>query len=241
MVHLLGGIFLGWSLGANDGANVFGTAVSTKMLKFWKAALLASIFVLVGALLEGRCTIETLTGLTPLTLKFAVISSLATAITVTIMTFLSLPISTSQGMVGAIVGIGFINQNINLGGLAKVVVCWIGTPMGAMAVSLGVYKALGAIYNKLKLNILQGDMILRVGLILAGCYCAYALGANNVANVTAVFVGAGLLKVFFASLIGGLSIAFGIMTFSRRVMETVGAKLIKLDPFSGLVVVLIVC
>ena len=75
-------------------------------------------------------------------------------------------------------------------------------------------------------------------MIITGSYGAYALGANNVANVTAVFVGAGLLNVFSAAMIGGASIALGILTFSRPVMETVGEKLVKLDPFSALVVVL---
>jgi PiT family inorganic phosphate transporter len=75
-------------------------------------------------------------------------------------------------------------------------------------------------------------------LIAAGSYAAYALGANNVANVTAVFVGAGQLKVFSAALLGAMSIALGILTFSRKVMETVGKKLVKLDPFSALIVVL---
>jgi PiT family inorganic phosphate transporter len=59
-----------------------------------------------------------------------------------------------------------------------------------------------------------------------------------VANVTAVFVGAGMLTMFSAVLVGGLSISLGILTFSRRVMETVGNKLVKLDSFSALVVVL---
>ena len=53
MNSLLGGIFLGWSLGANDAANIFGSAVSSRMLKFWTAAILAAAFVLVGALVEG--------------------------------------------------------------------------------------------------------------------------------------------------------------------------------------------
>jgi len=75
-------------------------------------------------------------------------------------------------------------------------------------------------------------------MIAAGSYGAYALGANNVANVTAVFVGAGHLSVFSAALIGGLSIGLGILTLSKRVMETVGKKLVRLDPFSALVVLL---
>ena len=34
------GLFLGWSLGANDAANIFGTAVGTKMVKFKTAAII---------------------------------------------------------------------------------------------------------------------------------------------------------------------------------------------------------
>ena len=86
MTSLLGGIFLGWSLGANDAANVFGTAVSSRMLKFWTAAILAACFVLAGALLQGESGIETLGGLTLFTYNQAIIASIAAACAVTIMT-----------------------------------------------------------------------------------------------------------------------------------------------------------
>jgi inorganic phosphate transporter, PiT family len=238
MLSILGGIFLGWSLGANDVSNVFGSAVASRMIKFWTAATLASMFVLLGALLEGQAGIETLQGLTQLSLKHAVVSSVAAAITVTIMTLLSLPVSTSQAVVGAILGIGLLNKQVNVSGLGKVVVCWVSTPIGGLLVAVVIYKLMAALYNRLSFDLFEGDILIRSGLIVAGSYAAYALGANNVANVTAVFVGAGLLTVFMATLVGGLSIAMGILTFSRRVMETVGQKLVKLDPFSALVVVL---
>ena len=238
MFSLLGGIFLGWSLGANDASNVFGTAVASKMLKFRTAALLASVFVILGALISGQAGIDTLRGLTRIDLEQAIISSVAAGLAVTFMTLLRLPVSTSQAVVGGIVGIGIINKQVNLGGLGKVMICWIGTPIGAMVLALFLYRLLGLIYNRLNLNMFKSDIVLRLCLIITGSYGAYALGANNVANVTAVFVGAGLLNVFSAAMIGGASIALGILTFSRPVMETVGEKLVKLDPFSALVVVL---
>jgi len=80
--------------------------------------------------------------------------------------------------------------------------------------------------------------MMRAGLIITGCYGAYALGANNVANVTAVFYGAGFLSLQAAALIGGVSIALGIVTFSKGVMQTVGKGIVKLDAFSALIVVL---
>ena len=238
MYSLLGGIFLGWSLGANDAANVFGTAVSSRMVKFWTAALLAAVFVVAGALVEGQSGIKTLQGLTSFTSEQAIIASVAAAATVSLMTLLSLPVSASQAVVGAIMGIGLLNRQINFAGLGKVVVCWLGTPVGGIVLAIIIYKILAAVANSMNLNIFQADMLLRVCLILAGSYGAYALGANNVANVTAVFVGAGMLSISAAVLIGGLSIGLGILTFSRGVMETVGKKLVRLDPFSALVVVL---
>jgi PiT family inorganic phosphate transporter len=238
MFSLLGGVFLGWSLGANDAANCFGSAVASRMVRYWTAALLCAVFVLVGALLEGQAGIETLSGLTSIDLEQAVVITVAAGLTVTIMTVFGLPVSTSQAAVGAILGIGFFNQEINVAGLGKVVACWFGTPTGAVLVALVLYKTLALIYNHLRLSLFQADMLLRAALVAAGSYAAYALGANNVANVTAVFVGAGTLTVFAAAVIGGLSIAFGVVTYSRGVMETVGRKLVRLDPFSALVVVL---
>jgi PiT family inorganic phosphate transporter len=238
MLSLLSGVFLGWSLGANDASNVFGSAVASKMVKFWTAAILASVFVLLGALLEGQAGIETLTGLTDMSLKMAVIASVSAAVTVTLMTAIGLPVSTSQAVVGAILGIGFLNRQVNLSGLGKVVICWFGTPIGGLVIAALIYKLLAAVYNRSPIDLFNSDIVVRLSLITAGSYAAYALGANNVANVTAVFVGAGQLKVFSAALLGGVSIALGILTFSRKVMETVGKKLVQLDPFSALIVVL---
>lgn len=238
MLALLGGGFLGWSLGANDASNVFGSAVSSRMLRFWTAAVLAAVFVVLGAVVQGRSGIETLKGLTGMNLSQAIVCSWAAAVTVTMMTLLRLPVSTSQAVVGAIVGVGVMNRHMNLSGLGKVTVCWFGTPLGGMIAAVIVFKVLGAVYNRLQIDLFQSDALLRGALVAAGSYGAYALGANNVANVTAVFVGAGYLSAFSATVIGGASIALGILTFSRGVMETMGRKLIRLDPFSALVVVL---
>ncbi len=238
MLSLAGAIFLGWSLGANDAANVFGTAVSSRMIRFGTAAAVASVFVVLGAAVSGRFGIETLKGLTSMNLDQAVVVSVAAAATVTLMTVLGLPVSTSQAVVGAIVGIGLLNGRLNLAGLGKVGACWLGTPVGGALCAIMIYRFLGYWYNRAPVNIFQADQILRWSMLVAGAYGAYALGANNVANVTAVFVGAGLLDTMQAALIGGFAIALGVITFSRPVMETVGNKLVRLDPFSALVVVL---
>jgi len=81
---VVSGIYLGWSLGANDAANVFGSAVASRMVKFGTAAILAAFFVLAGALLEGQAGIETLKNITNLTSYTALVSSLAAAVAETL-------------------------------------------------------------------------------------------------------------------------------------------------------------
>ena len=238
MFSLMGGVFLGWALGANDASNVIGPAVSTKMLRFRTAAGIAALFVLAGALLQGSSGVHTLSGLTDMGLTRAVISSVAAAAAVTIMTIFRLPVSTSQAVVGAILGIGLFNRNVNFTGLGKVVACWIGTPIGGAIAAILVYKIAALFYNRLNLPMVESDGLLRVGILFAGAYGAYALGANNVANVTAVFVGADHLSMTLALLIGGLSIGLGIVTFGRPVINTVGSRLVRLDSFSAFVVLL---
>jgi len=238
MFSLMGGVFLGWALGANDASNVIGPAVSTKMLRFRTAAGIAALFVLAGALFQGRSGVHTLSGLTNMNLNLAVISSVAAASAVTIMTVLRLPVSSSQAVVGAILGIGFFNRQVNLAGLGKVVACWIGTPIGGAIAAILVYKIVALVYNRFSMSMVQSDAFIRVGILAAGAYGAYALGANNVANVTAVFVGADYLNMTLALLIGGLSIGLGIVTFGRPVMNTVGSRLVHLDSFSAFVVLL---
>jgi PiT family inorganic phosphate transporter len=237
MYRLLSGIFMGWSLGSNDSANIFGTAVFAKKIRYRTAVILCAIFVILGALLEGQGGMHTLSGLVDQTADSAFAATLAAALTVTLMSVAKLPVSTSQAMVGAIIGIGILRGQVNLSGLSKVLIAWVATPIGTIIATLIFYPLFGALLRALRLNIFTRDLILKWGLIIAGCYGAYALGANNVANVTGVYTQTGQLTVIQATLLGGGSIALGAVTYSRNVMITVGKKLVSLDPYGAFIAV----
>ncbi|RKX85425.1 MAG: inorganic phosphate transporter, partial [Spirochaetes bacterium] len=211
---------------------------ASKTIRYRTAVILCASFVIVGALLEGQAGLKTLSGLTTQTLNTAFISSLAAALTVTLMTILKLPVSTSQAAVGAIIGIGILHGDLNLSGLTKVALVWVGTPTGALVLSLILYPVLAKLLDIIAMNIFTRDYVIKASLLIAGSYGAYALGANNVANVTGVYAKVGLLTLFGATLVGGVSIALGVVTFSKRVMMTVGKSLVKLDPFSALIAIL---
>ena len=89
---------MGWSLGSNDSANIFGTAVYSKTIRYRTAVILCAVFVIIGALLEGQRGMHTLSGLVEQTADSAFAAALAAALTVTIMTIFKLPVSTSQGL-----------------------------------------------------------------------------------------------------------------------------------------------
>ncbi len=240
MFAYLGGFFLGFILGANDTANLFGTAVSSHMVRFRTAVLLVALFVIIGALLQGAEGIQTYRKLSQQTIDTAVVTSFAAALTVTLMTLLKIPVSTSQAVVGAIIGIGLVNDNVRWGVLGKVIICWLATPVGGLIFAVLAYHFFRLFIDCLQPDIFVLDLVTRIGLIVCGCYGAYALGANNVANVAAVFVGESglMLQPHTAALIGGVSIAVGAATMSRPVMMTVGKGIIKLDAYSAFICVL---
>jgi inorganic phosphate transporter, PiT family len=238
MLSLAGGLYLGWALGANDASNVFGTAVGTRIIQFRYATILCAAAVILGAILQGQAGIETYSELTRQSSHTLILVTFSAAITVTLMTFLSLPISTSQAVVGAITGIGLATGTMNYAALTKVIICWVSAPIGAMLIAAVLYPLVGLFFRHLPMSLLTRDKILWLGLILVGTYGAYALGANNVANATGILSGQFPgLDDRDLTLLGGVAIAIGVMTFSRRVMMAVGTGLFQLEAHTAFVAV----
>ena len=149
--------------------------------------------------------------------------------------FLGLPSSATQAVVGAIVGIGIFRGVVDSSGLIKIGISWIGTPIGAIIFSIILYKVISYFFRKF-LNIQNQDRFIKTLTWIVGIYGSYALGANNTANVTGALVGR-LFNINILALIGGLSIAFGILTYGKKVMYTVGSKIIDLSHFSSMITI----
>lgn len=251
ILYITSGLFLGWSLGANDAANVFGTAVGAKVVKFKTAAIIMSVFVIIGAVASGSGASHTLGKLGAITsLAGAFIVALAAAITVFVMTKYGLPVSTSQSIVGAIIGWNLYSSNpTSLNTLSKIVMTWVLCPLLSALFSIVFYKLFKNRTKTLKLNLFLRHYYIRIGLLAVGAFGAYSLGANNIANVMGVFTNAVHLNpvdfyVFTMSktqilfLLGSMAIAVGIFTYSKNVMNTVGNSIYRLSPATALIVVL---
>ncbi len=250
-IFLSSGLFLGWSLGANDAANIFGTAIGTKMLRFRTAAIFGSIFVILGAVISGSGAAHTLGKLGDINaVGGAFTVALAAGATVSWMAKLGLPVSTTQAIVGSIVGWDlFTGSQIDTVSLTKIVSTWFFSPLLAGIFAFILFNILKFYLKRVRIHLLQIDNFTRIGLLLIGIFGAYSLGANNIANVMGVFMGSnpfkGLSLGFFylndiqvLFMVGGFAIALGIFTYSYKVITTVGRELHKLSPLAALVVVL---
>lgn len=237
-------------MGANDAANIFGTAVGSKMIRFRTAALVASIFVIIGATLQGGGTTQTLSQLGSVNaLPGAFTVALAAAIVVFLMTKALLPVSTTQAIVGAIIGWNlFTGNSTDVKTLTTILTTWVVSPVIGAIFSALFYILLRALLKKLQLHLIVLDVFIKWALIIVGAFGAYSLGANNIANVMGVFAASapdvvidmGLfrldgLQVLF--LLGGIAIALGIITYSKGLMMQVGNGIMALSAEAAIVAV----
>ena len=251
LFFLTSGLFLGWSLGANDASHIFGSAVGSKMVTFRKAAIIASVFFILGAVIQGSGTSHTLDKLGSVNaIGGSFTLALAAAITIYMMTKFALPISTTQAIVGAIIGWNFFTGNhTDSKTLEKIVLAWIAGPVIGAVFAVLLYIAVKKFKNSAKIHLIRFESYIKTGLILVGAFGAYSLGANNIANVMGVFVPAFHLAdldlgIFALNsnqqlfLLGGLAVALGIITYSWKVMNTIGNNILELSSEAALVVVL---
>lgn len=252
LLFLSSGLFLGWSLGANDGATIFGTAVGSRMLKFKNAAIIASLFIIIGAVISGNGTTSTLNHLGNInTAAGAFIVELAAALTIYLMVRSKIITSTSQSIVGAIIGWNFYSlKSTDYGLFSTIASTWIICPILAAIFAIAIYHISKLFLKICHISLLKQDAYIRLGLILSGAFSAYALGANNIANVMGVFVKSNILnplplpfnialtstQVLF--LIGAIAIAVGIFTYSKKNTETVGQDIMQISPFVAWIVVI---
>ncbi len=252
-LFLSSGLFLGWSLGANDAANVFGTAVGTKMVRFQTAALVAGVFVVLGSVAGVSGAAGTLGKLGAVdALPGAFVVALAAGLAVVgLLKATGLPVSTTQAIVGALVGYNlFTGRPTDPAVLTRIVSSWLLCPALSAGLAAGLFLLARRWMPRAKIHLLEVDAWTRAGLLVVGGFGAYSLGQNNIANVMGVFlrvspfpesVSLGPFRVTSAEMLflsGGLAIASGVATYSQRVMKKLGSGLAALSPLAALVVVL---
>ena len=278
---LLAGVFMGWSLGTNDAANAFGTAVATGVVKYRHAIWIIAVLVIFGAFVSGENNIGKVAELSTsnevtasqeavekaiangtvddLRLKSALkaaIIFICAGVTVFIMSCLEFPVSANQSITGAIIGWGLFYAdysdpeilNVNLPQIEKFAMTWLLNPLGAAIISYVLVQFTRHFLEKKLTSLAHYDTMIRIGYLGAGAFASYSIGMNSSANVTALYydpffettgVAANLLtSAQTTAVIGGIAIALGVLTYSKKVMMTVGSSIAPLTQIEGFVVII---
>ena len=227
------GVYVGWNIGANDTANCVGTSVGCGLTSFRNAVILVAIFSILGALLQGQNVMNTIgRGIVKTDLSYlaVIIALLCSGFFITLATFFRIPTSTSQAIVGGVVGIGLaVNAEVDFSKFIIIAESWVICPLMVMALSFGLMHLLKSILRRFETGTFRFQNALGWLAIGSACYVAFSMGANNAGNAVGPIANLGILHPKLLLLMGGLSIAVGAATYGRKVADTVGKGITPLD------------
>ena len=232
-------LFFAINIGASGTAAAMGPAYGSGAISNKRmATLLVALCAIIGALSGGEVVKTFGGGFIPTTIvdvPIVIIILSAACLTLFIANILGIPLSTSEVVVGSIVGAGIAFQALYFEKLIIIVTFWVIVPIVAFFLA---YIA-GILIKKAekKWTQLKGQgkwkKWLMVILILTGCLEAYAAGMNNVANAVGPLVGAGLISISTGVIVGGIFVGLGAILLGGRVLETNGKKITRLSLLQG--------
>ena len=259
VILILAGFYVGWNIGANDAANCIGTTVGAQIISYRKAVMIMAFFVILGGMLQGHHVMKTVgKGIVVsdaqsfeehnerpagaefrayfpddrLPDKAILVALLSAGFFVTLATFSSVPVSTSQAIVGGVagVGVGIVGMNatyFKLAVLIKIFGAWVISPILTMILAFLLYKLLGLLLKRV--SSVRWSQAMAIAVICSAAYVSYSLGANDVGNAIGPLLSKYPDKGLWLAALGGIAMAVGAMTFGSRVTATVGKSITPLD------------
>lgn len=248
IVLLTVSVIVAFGIGTNNES--LAPLVSSGAFKMKYVLYLGVLVSILGSLLFGSAVSETIgTGLLNVgEIGMAKLENLVLAVIISTSIFLilssikGLPISTTVGVVGAVIGVGIIylimyGKDVVLwSGFTSVVIGWIISPLAGLAVSMGVYwlirryvltipKGLRGI-ERMEQFFLYG----LVGMIIVSALTRTGNDVGNAVGVLTGFQGINLPNITILLLIGGIGIGIGLYILGRRVLHNVGKNILEMRP-----------
>lgn len=135
------GLWMTWGIGANDLANIMSTAMGSKAISVKQAMFIAIVFEIAGAFLGGGEVSDTIRGgiinvgqfaHAPQLLIYGMLSVLlAGALWITLASYWGMPVSITNAIVGALVGVGAITLGlhaIHWQTVGYIAISWLSSP-----------------------------------------------------------------------------------------------------------------
>ncbi|GIN13658.1 sulfate permease CysP [Shouchella clausii] len=231
--------FFAMNIGASGTAAAMGPAYGSGAIKKKRVAmLLVGACAWLGALAGGEVVRTIGEGIVPPTImqmEVVVIVLGAACLTLFFANLIGIPLSTSEVVVGSLVGAGLAYQALYWQQLLIIMSFWIVIPFAAFFLALGAGRTIKK--HQAHLPFLRGDgkwhKPLTFILIACGCLEAFSAGMNNVANAVGPLVGVGALDVTTAAIAGGFFVALGALLLGGKVLETNGKHITNLSLLQG--------
>ncbi len=241
IVALFTAVYVAWSIGAND--ETVAPLAGSGILSVTSAVILGGVTAFLGAVFLGE-KVEATIGESllkgALTSQEAIIVLLSIATLLTFASYYGWPISTTHSTVGAVIGLGVSKGGLNgvsWGTISGVAVGWVASPLIGFIGSVILNRMLKWVLRRRVKGLKQQMRVSRfsaVFLLFWVALTSFARGANDVGNATALLSGLPLFTPFLIRVLTGLGMSVGLIVIGRRVIQSVGTGLVKLDPITAL-------
>jgi PiT family inorganic phosphate transporter len=232
-ILLAASAYVGWNIGANDTANCIGTTVGCGLLSFKQAVILVALFAIVGGMLQGHHVMNTIgKGIVKTDLNYLAVcvALICSGFFVTLATFFRIPTSTSQAIVGGVVGIGLaVGAEVDFSKFILIAESWIVCPVLVMTLAFGLMRLIRLVLGRFETSSILFQQAFGYFAIISSCYVAYSMGANNAGNAVGPLANLNIFPPQVLLFIGGVSIAVGACTYGHKVADTVGKGITPLD------------
>lgn len=254
LVPFLVAMFLAVNMGASGTAPSFSAAYGADIIRKDLIPGLFGIFVFAGALIAGKKVALTIgKGVLPgemMGITLTTIILAAVGLSLLLANWLKVPQSTSQSTIFALIGPAVyfdVLQTRKL--LVEIIPTWFILPVVAFVLTYLIGRF---IYNPVKkrgiisFEQLSRHAFLRLLVVLASLYVAFAIGSNNVANAAGPIAsmisnelkisadgGNFALVLILATLVVAPCFGIGSSLMGHRVIETTGKEIIAFGPLGA--------
>jgi len=251
-------VLLAFAIGSND--ETFASVVGVKRLTVRTAVIMGAVIAIIGGFLLSEKVGKTLrddisptlfggADQTPILISIYV----AMAISLILASVFGLPISSTEALVGAIIGLSLARGDKivwGMQGMGKVLLTWITSPIIGFTISFLIMKLVNRILGKTVTSFRKHDKANNIfGVLLLGMvvWTGLSRAGNDINNAIApivplfdltgdfTFWTAGYWFERLPLLIGGIGLGLGLIIIGWRVLKTLGNDVVELTPESAFV------
>ena len=238
------GFFVAFTIGAND--ETMTPAVGAGLLTLGLAVILGGVFNFIGVFFLGEQVSKTVGNnfaTETLTLPMVFIILISMAIWLFIVSLKGIPISTTQSVVGSVLGIVLIEWGltaVRLDTLIMVVLSWIISPLIGLIGGYGSYLIIIRFQQSLKRtgysDYERQEKFASYALAFFLLISVFSRSGNDVAKAIGPLMAIPeiLADPFLALLAGGLGMCLGVIILGRRVVKKLSQDIVALSATSAL-------